>query len=110
MTVPGENTFSSPYFWVIDSESFPVGMLIPNEQAKSLHASTALYKRASSPGFLQGHIQLALSETDSMPSFIGAHTILVSASEIANTEPASGSTKAANGACPIDVAIPAFPR
>ncbi|MPM79874.1 hypothetical protein SDC9_126916 [bioreactor metagenome] len=110
MTVPGEKTFSSPYFWVIDKESLPVGMLIPKEQAKSLQASTALYKRASSPGFLQGHIQLALSETESKPSFNGAQTILVRASAIASTEPASGLAKAASGACPIEVEIPALPR
>ena len=38
ITVPGENTFLSPYFWVIESESLPVGIFIPNSQAKSLHA------------------------------------------------------------------------
>ena len=42
ITVPGENTFLSPYFWVIESESLPVGMLMPSSQAKSLQASTAL--------------------------------------------------------------------
>src|SRR6266542_5345624 len=64
ITVPGEYTTSpSGYFWVIDRESLPVGILMPRAMEKSLAAFTALYKRASSPGFLQGHIQLALSET-----------------------------------------------
>src|ERR1035437_8277524 len=103
MTVPGENTFSPLYVCVMDKLSLRVGILIPNEQAKSLQASTALYKRASSPTFLQGHIQLALNETLSNPSVRGAHTIFVNASAIANTDPASGFTKAAKGACPIEV-------
>jgi hypothetical protein len=85
-------------------------MLMPNEQAKFEQASTALYKRASSPGFLQGHIQLALSDTLSIPSLRGAHTILVNASAMAITEPASGLAKATSGACPIEVAIPVVPR
>ena len=109
ITVPGEKTLSSPYFCVMDNESLPVGILTPNSQAKSLQASTALYKRASSPGFLQGHIQLALRETLAKPSANGAHTMLVNASEMANTEPAAGSTKAAEGACPMEVAIPLLP-
>ncbi len=93
----------------MDKLSFPVGILIPNEQAKSLQASTALYKRASSPTFLQGHIQFADKETLCNPFDKGAQTILVKASAIAKTEPAAGLAKAAKGACPMDVAIPAAP-
>ena len=94
----------------MDRLSFPVGILIPSEQAKSLHASTARYRRASSPSFLQGHIQLALSETLSKPSESGAQTILVRASAMERIDPAAGSTNAACGAWPIEVAIPARPR
>ena len=98
ITVPGENTFLSPYFWVIESESLPVGMLMPSSHAKSLHASTALYRRASSPSFLQGHIQFADRDTPLMPSFRGAQTMFVKDSAIARTEPAAGSESAAIGA------------
>src|SRR5690554_7886427 len=64
MTVPGDITCSPfLYFWVIDRESLPVGTLIPRSTTKSLKVSTAAYKRASSPGFLQGHIQLTLRLT-----------------------------------------------
>ena len=96
MTVPGENTFvPSGYFWVIERLSFPVGMFIPSTLANSLQASTALYSRASSPGFLAGHIQLAESETLSSPFFSGAQMILVSASATDSTDPASGLISAA---------------
>ena len=71
----------------MERESFPVGILIPNSMAKSLAACTALYKRASSPAFLQGHIQLADKETPLIPCSIGAQTKLVKASAIANLEP-----------------------
>ncbi len=109
ITVPGANTLSSPYFWVIDKESFPVGMLMPRSIAKLLHASTASYRRASSPSFLHGHIQFALSEMLSKPSSSGAHTMLVRASAILITEPAAGSTIATSGAWPSEVAIPFLP-
>jgi len=98
MTVPGEYTLSAPYFCVMESESLPVGILIPKAMANWLAASTALYRRASSPGFLQGHIQLAERETLSISSFKGAHTRLVKASAMASTEPAAGSARAAWGA------------
>gem|GEM_PF-4251743 len=62
------------------------------------------------PSFLQGHIQLALSETLSKPSESGAQTILVRASAMERIDPAAGSTNAACGAWPIEVAIPARPR
>ena len=110
ITVPGDKTFSSPYFCVIDNESLPVGILIPRLQAKSEAASTAAYKRASSPSLRHGHIQLALRDTPSSLSVRGANTMLVSDSAIAITDPAAGSTSATCGAWPIDVAIPALPR
>ena len=99
------------YFWVIDKESLPVGTLICNAQQKSDRAFTAVYKRASSPSCeRQGHIQLADKEILSSPSAIGAHTILVRASETASTEPAAGFANAAWGAWPNAVAIPFSPR
>ena len=90
--------------------SFPVGILIPRSHANWLQASTALYRRASSPSFLHGHIQLALKETLFRPSVSGAHMIFVKASATESIDPAAGSIIAACGACPIDVAIPALPR
>ena len=98
ITVPGDTTFLSPYFCVIDKLSLPVGILIPNAQAKSLHAFTALYNAASSPSFLHGHIQFALNDTLFKPFFKFAPTIFVNASAIDNTEPALGSARAACGA------------
>ena len=98
MTVPGESTLSSPYFCVMESESFPVGILMPKAIAKSEAACTALYRRASSPSLRHGHIQFALSETPANLSLSGANTRLVSASAIAITEPAAGSTIATCGA------------
>ena len=109
ITVPGAITSSFGYFCFIESESFPVGILIPNSIAKSEQPFTASYKRASSPSFLQAHIQLADKETDCKPSFNGAHTIFDNASAIAVLEPAIGFTKAEIGECPIEVAIPSFP-
>src|SRR5690606_10407898 len=97
--VPGAITFSPfGYFCFIDSESFPVGMLIPKAIAKSEHPFTASYKRASSPSLLHGHIQFADSETPAKPFLIGANTKLESASAIALREPPTGSSNAANGA------------
>ena len=106
ITVPGEITSPSGYFCFIDKESFPVGTLIPNSIAKSETALTASYKRASSPGFLHGHIQFAESEIPFKPFFIGAQIILVSASVIAFLLPLEGLIKAATGECPILVATP----
>ncbi len=106
ITVPGEYTFLSPYFWVIDRLSFPVGILIPSPHANSLQASTARYSAASSPGLLHGHIQFALKDMLFSPSARFAPAIFVSASATDNTEPLAGSIKAACGACPIEVAIP----
>ena len=106
ITVPGETTSPSGYFCFIESESLPVGILIPKSIANSEMASTALYNRASSPSFLQGHIQFAERETLCKPSFKGAQIILVSASVMAARLPALGSISAATGACPIEVAIP----
>ena len=100
ITVPGEIIFSPlGYCWLNDSESLPVGTLMPSAQQKLLSASTALYKRASSPFCeRQGHIQFAESETLSRPSSKGAQTRLVSASDTDNTEPASGLARPACGA------------
>jgi hypothetical protein len=98
ITVPGANTLSSPYFWVMDRESLPVGMLMPSAHANSLHASTARYSAASSPWFLQGHIQFALRDIDSRPFLRGAPTIFVRASAIAITEPFAESASAICGA------------
>ena len=72
-------------------------------------ACTASYKRASSPSFLQGHIQFAERETDCNPSFIGAQIIFVKASAILFLLPAAGSISPEIGECPILVAIPSFP-
>ena len=105
-TVPGESTSPSGYFCFIERESFPVGILIPKSIANSEIPLTALYKRASSPGFLQGHIQLADKETLVNSFSNGAQTILVNASVMAFLLPAEGSMSAAIGACPILVATP----
>ena len=109
ITVPGAITSSFGYFCFIERESFPVGMLIPNSMAKLDTASTALYKRASSPLFLQGHIQFAERDTDSSWFSKGAHTKLVKDSAMALREPAASSIKLAMGACPMLVATPSFP-
>src|SRR5258705_12152439 len=99
ITVPGESTVDpSGYFCAIDNESFPVGILIPNRQAKSLTASTAWYNLAFSPSFFAGHIQLALNETPFNPCESGAHTKLVNASAMASLLPVAGSINAAAGA------------
>ena len=95
ITVPGAITSSLGYFCFMDKESFPVGILIPNSMAKSEQAFTASYKRASSPSFLQAHIQFADNETDCKLSFNGAQTKLDKASAIAVLEPAAGSINAA---------------
>ena len=105
-TVPGEMTSPSLYFCFMDSESFPVGTLIPSSIAKSETACTALYKRASSPSFLHGHIQLADKETEANPSFKGAQIRLVKDSAILFLLPADGSISAEMGEWPILVAIP----
>ena len=88
----------------MERESFPVGILIPNSIAKSLAALAASNNRASSPSFLQGHIQLADREMLLIWSGMGAQTRLVSASAMASTDPAAASTIAATGACPMEVA------
>src|SRR5215217_5691955 len=98
ITVPGAITSPFLYFCFIDSESFPVGILIPNEIANAEQAFTASYNLASSPSFLQAHIQLAESETLFKPSFKGAHTRLDSDSAIAIRLPAAGSINAETGA------------
>ncbi len=98
ITVPGAITSPSAYFCFIDKESFPVGMLIPNSIAKSEQALTASYNLASSPSFLQGHIQFAESEMLFKPSFKGAHTIFESDSAMAILLPAAASIKAESGA------------
>ncbi len=99
ITVPGDST-TSPfgYFCAIDKESFPVGMLMPSSNARLLTASTASYKRAFSPSFFAGHIQLALSETPFSPCVSGAQTKLVNDSAMASWLPAKGLTNAAPGA------------
>src|SRR5690606_8972132 len=102
-------TSPSLYFCFMERESFPVGILMPRSMAKSEAAFTASYKRASSPSFLQGHIQLADRETDFNPSFIGAQTIFVKASAILFLLPAEGSITPGMGEWPLEVAIPSFP-
>jgi hypothetical protein len=62
-----------------------------NSIAKLEQLSTAAYKRASSPSFLQAHIQLADNDIPSKPSLIGAQTMFDSASAIAVLLPATGS-------------------
>ena len=106
ITVPGDKTSPFGYFCFIESESFPVGTLIPRSIANSEIPFTASYKRASSPGFLHGHIQLADKETLFKSSSSGAQIMFVNASVIAFLLPAVGSIRAAIGACPILVAIP----
>ena len=110
ITVPGAITFCSPYFWVMERESLPVGMLMPSARANLEQLSTARYRAASSPAFLQGHIQLADRETDFSPSLSCAPEMLVSASAMESTEPLAGSMRAACGAWPMEVAIPDLPR
>src|SRR5690606_2296059 len=109
ITVPGAITSPFEYFCFIESESFPVGMLIPKSMAKSEHALTASYKRASSPSFLHGHIQFADNETLCSPSFSGAQIILDNDSATALRLPAAALISADRGAWPTDVATPSFP-
>src|SRR5690349_19971812 len=89
ITVPGAITSPPGYFCFIDSESLPVGMLMPNWMAKSEQASTASYNLASSPSFLQAHIQLAESDTLLSPSLSGAQIILLNDSAMAVRLPAA---------------------
>src|SRR5690606_32395703 len=109
ITVPGAITSSFGYFCFMDKESFPVGTLMPKSIANSETAFTASYKRASSPSFLQGHIQLADNETDFNSFFSGAQMILVNASVMEFLLPATGSIRPEIGEWPIEVAIPSFP-
>ena len=98
ITVPGAITSPpSGYFCFIDRESLPVGILIPNSIEKSEAASTASYKRASSPLLRHAHIQLADSDTLCKPSFSGAQTMLVSVSAMALRLPAVGLMSAVRG-------------
>ena len=99
ITVPGEyTTLPSGYFWVMERESLPVGMLTPKAMANSETSCTARYRRSFSPLFLAGHIQFAEREIPFNPSAIGAKIKLVSASAIAKRLPASGLARAATGA------------
>ena len=82
--------------------------MIPNSIAKSEQPFTASYKRASSPSFLQAHIQFADNETDFIPSFNGAQTKFDKASPIAVLEPATGFPKAEIGESQIEVAKNSF--
>ena len=97
------------YFCFIDKESFPVGTLTPKSIENSDTACTALYKRASSPSFLHGHIQFAESETLFKLSFNGAQIKFVKDSVIAILLPAAGSINPEIGAWPIEVATPSLP-
>ena len=107
MTVPGERTFfPSEYFWVMERESFPVGMFIPSFIAKSLISLTALYNLVFSPTLLAGHIQLALNEIFVIPFSIGAHIIFVKDFKRAIFAPFFSSIKETIGENPIEVAIP----
>ena len=109
ITVPGASTSPSEYFCFMDRESFPVGILIPKAIANLEQPETASYKRASSPGLLQGHIQFAESDTLAKPFSSGAQTRLVNASPMAFILPFTGSIKPLTGACPIAVATPFLP-
>ncbi|MNJ03170.1 hypothetical protein D3C73_1633880 [compost metagenome] len=71
---------------------------MPKLIAKSEQALTAEYNLASSPSFLQAHIQLAESETLFKPSFKGAQTMFESDSAMALRLPAAGSISAETGA------------
>ena len=112
MTVPGAMILSPlGYCWLMERESLPVGTFTFNWQQKSLRASTARYRRASSPFCeRQGHIQLADNDTPRSPSAKGAHTMLVKDSATDSTLPASGLARPACGAWPRAVAIPFLPR
>src|SRR5690606_41418814 len=110
ITVPGESTSSSAYFFFIESESFPVGTLMPSSMANSETACTASYNRASSPSFLHGHIQFAESDTFFKPSFKGAQMRFVKASVIEFRLPATGSINPEIGEWPMDVATPSLPQ
>ncbi len=110
ITVPGANTTElSGYFWVMERESFPVGILSPKAMEKSDAAFTASYNLASSPGFLHGHIQLALNEIPLIPPSIGAQMTLVRLSAMEIIEPFFESIIAGIGACPKAVATPFSP-
>ncbi|MNT29017.1 hypothetical protein D3C72_1647420 [compost metagenome] len=98
ITVPGAITSPSLYFCFIERESLPVGILIPNSIAKSEQAFTASYNLASSPSFLQAHIQFAESDTLFKPSLSGAQTKLERDSPIAIRLPAAASINAETGA------------
>ena len=106
ITVPGEIIFSPlGYCCDKDNESLPVGTFTPIAQQKSLKASTAAYKRASSPFCeRQGHIQLAerlifsIADGFSSSVAIGAQTMLVNDSATESTLPASGLANPACGA------------
>ena len=93
----------------MESESFPVGILMPSSIANSDIAETASYNLLSSPLFLHGHIQFADKDTPEILSFNGAQIIFVNASAILFLLPAIGSINPDIGECPIDVAIPSFP-
>src|SRR5690606_25986878 len=110
ITVPGAITSPSGYFCFMESESLPVGMLIPNAMAKSEQPFTASYRRASSPSLLHAHIQLADRDTPANPFFMGAKTRFDSASPMALRDPATGSMRAASGAWPTEVATPSVLR
>ena len=106
ITVPGALICLSLYFWLIDSESFPVGTLTPKLIAKLDKDSTASNSLESSPLFLHGHIQFAERETPSIPSLRGAHIILVSASATLFILPALELIRPEIGEWPIEVATP----
>src|SRR5690606_18968482 len=110
MTVPGAITSPSGYFCFMDSESLPVGILMPSATAKSEQPCTASYRRASSPSLLQAHIQLADRDTPASPFLMGAKTRFDKASPMAFRDPATGSMSAESGACPIVVATPSVER
>ena len=71
---------------------------MPNDIAKSEHASTASYNLESSPSFPQGHIQFADRETEFILSLRGAHTIFVKDSAIEFILPIFASIKPETGA------------
>src|SRR5690606_969742 len=98
------------YFCFMESESLPVGMLMPRAMAKSEQPFTASYRRASSPLLLHAHIQMADSDTQASPFLMGAKTRFDKASPMALRDPATGSMSAVRGAWPTVVATPSVER
>ncbi len=94
---------------VIETESLPTGILRPRSLHRSVAALTVWWRRASSPGCLHGHCQVAEKLTDEKSS-IRAHTRLVKDSPRLILPPASVLTRPLMGCSPIAAAIPVVPK